>query len=302
MPTDYKTPPFITEPGDVYRSRRSDFLTSHALIDFDRCPLLYKQKTAGLVPEYVGEFFATGAGAHTLILEGRAVFEREYIIGGPINPKTGRSYGKDTKAFADWSAAQSRPVLSDDQYALICNLDAAVRSHAVAAELLSRGQAEGVLRATYCGMPCQIRVDWFNPARGLVDLKTCDDLDRFATNRFWRQERSDSTDDRTGRHFKNVEFGVVECDVKRYRYVDQMTFYREIIATVTGDLVPVYLIAVEKRPPYRCGVWRISDDDLYLATFAIRNAIENLKLCRAEHRWPTGFEDLRTFTDLELTE
>ena len=39
--------------------------------------------------------------------------------------------------------------------------------------------AEGVVRAEYRGVPCQIRMDWFSPKHGIVDLKTCDSLKWF---------------------------------------------------------------------------------------------------------------------------
>lgn len=31
--------PFIAEPMDAYRAKRSDYLTSHQLIDYAKCPL-----------------------------------------------------------------------------------------------------------------------------------------------------------------------------------------------------------------------------------------------------------------------
>ena len=51
------------------------------------------------------EAMALGSAVHMLALEPER-FEQEYDIHeGPINPKTGRSYGRDTKAFEEWLAA-----------------------------------------------------------------------------------------------------------------------------------------------------------------------------------------------------
>ena len=38
-----------------------------------------------------------------------------------------------------------------------------------------------MVRAEYGGVACQARIDWLNPidGRGIVDLKTCDNLDDF---------------------------------------------------------------------------------------------------------------------------
>ena len=56
-----------------------------------------------------------GRAAHARILEGRDVYEGQFALGGPVNPNTGKPYGAATKAFAEWAAAQGKPVLSLDQ-------------------------------------------------------------------------------------------------------------------------------------------------------------------------------------------
>jgi hypothetical protein len=63
---------------------------------------------------------------------------------------------------------------------------------------------------------------------------------------------------------------------------------------LTGITVPVHLIAVEKREPFRCGVWRIADAVLDQAEKDNASAIERLKACRRDDRWPSGFEDLQS--------
>ena len=73
--------------------------------------------------------YVVGRAAHVLILEGRDVYEQTYAFGGPINPKTGQPFGSRTKAFQDWADAQGKPVLDDDQAALIESLCASVQAH-----------------------------------------------------------------------------------------------------------------------------------------------------------------------------
>jgi hypothetical protein len=132
-----------------------------------------------------------------------------------------------------------------------------------AIELLLYGRAEGVVRAEYIGVPCQIRIDWLHPHRGLVDLKSCDELDWF------------------------------EADARRYRYHYQLAFYQAILGVVTGQHVPVYIVAIEKREPYRAGTWRVSDDTLQIARCENEAAIRRLVECRKRDIWPTGFEAVR---------
>jgi len=112
------------EPADVYHARRGEFLSSHALADFRRCPLLFRRKRLGLIPDRDSAAFALGRAAHTLILEGRERFEAEYAVGGPINPRTGKPFGPTTKAFTEWSATIGKDVLSDADAGVVEQMNA----------------------------------------------------------------------------------------------------------------------------------------------------------------------------------
>lgn len=253
----------VREPADLYHARSAQFLGSHRLSDFRKSPLLYHRKALGLVTEDERPAYLVGRAAHALVLEGRARFEEEFAVGGPVNPKTGSPFGAGTKAFAEWAQAQGKPVLTDAQYELVTRLAEGVRSHEKATELLSEGTAEGVVRARYCGVSCQIRMDWFDPYRGLLDLKTCDDLTWF------------------------------EADARRYGYVHQLAFYRAVLAEVIGVRMPAHLIGIEKKEPFRCGVWQVSSEALGLAERDNEQAIERLKDCQAKDDWPSGYEEIR---------
>jgi hypothetical protein len=174
----------IRESDDVYQARASEYLTSHQLADFRPCPLLYRKKKLGLIEGEGRPVYLVGRALHTLVLEGRDRFEAEYVAGRPVNPKTGELYGANTKAFAEWAAQQGKPVLTFQQHDLVECMAEGIRGHGLARDLLSEGTPEGVVRAEYCELPCQIRMDWFDPHRGLVDLKTCDDTQR--AGKTWR--------------------------------------------------------------------------------------------------------------------
>ena len=255
----------IHEPFELYRERAKEYLTSHALADFRKCPLLYWKRAQGLIPDRDRPAYLVGRAAHSLILEGVEAFEAAYVVGGPINPRTGEPYGPRTKAYAEWAAAQDRAVLTDDQHALVMSLAAGVATHPVAAELLAEGVPEGVVRIDYCGLPCQARIDWVHPHRGIVDLKTCDDLTWF------------------------------EADARRYGYAYQFAFYGALVALAAGEDVPVHVIAVEKKEPHRCGVWVMDDKVLDHARRENEAAIERLKACELSGAWPTGYEERRVF-------
>lgn len=255
----------IREPADAYHAQAGQYLTSHLLADFRKSPLLYHRKWCGLIPDDDRPAYLLGRAAHTLILEGRKQFDEEYAVGGPVNPKTGNVYGANTKAFAEWAEAQGKPVLTREQFDLLLRMHLGVARNELAVKFLSAGVAEGVVRAEYCGARCQIRMDWLNPEHGIVDLKTCDDLTWF------------------------------EADARRHGYAYQQSFYRAVLAQATDCSVPVYLVAVEKKEPFRCGVWQVSNEVLGSAQRENEQAVERLKACEASNVWPTGYEELRVF-------
>jgi hypothetical protein len=143
-----------------------------------------------------------------------------------------------------------------------------VQAHQGAMDLLSEGIPEGVVRGEYCGIPCQARLDWFDPHRCIADLKTCDDITYF------------------------------EADARRFGYAYQMSFYQALLQTIIGLPMPVFFIAVEKRPPFRCGVWQAHQDVLDQARRENEAAIERLKLCRQRDVWPTHYEETRWFLNM----
>jgi len=254
----------IDEPAEVYHGKAKDFLSSHALIEYMRCPFLHKKRIAGLIEEKDTVSYFVGRAAHTRILEGIDTYEREYAVGGPINPATGKPFGSTTKKFLEWQELQRKPVIPLEKAELVESMNAGVRMNKLACELLEVGRAEGVVRNNYCGVPCQIRVDWTHPTYGIVDLKTCEDLDAF------------------------------ENDTRKYGYKNQLAFYHAVLQRVAPDLSPiVHIIAVEKREPFRCGVWMITDETLAAAKVMNEAAIERLKESRATDIWLTGYETVR---------
>ena len=251
------------EPADFYHAKAKENLSSHQLIEFINCPFLYQKRRAGLIEEREPTAFLIGRAAHTRIFEGIEAYEQQYAVGGPVNPATGKPYGSTTKKFLEWQEVQQKPVLSFDKATLIDSMHTGVRMNRYACELLENGKAEGVVRTEYCGLPCQIRIDWANPTQGIVDLKTCDNLTWF------------------------------ESDARRFSYQIQFAFYQSVLGQVVGQMVPVYVIAVEKQEPYRCGVWQVNSETLLQARAELEVAIERLKVARATDLWMTGYEELR---------
>ena len=266
--TEATPSPIISEPEKIYHSKARQNLSSHQLADFRKCAELYHRKQLGLIPDEDRPSYVIGRAAHCLILEGEEKFDATYVVGGPVNPSTHKPYGATSKKYREWADAQDKDVLTDAQNLLVTQLAEGVAAHKRAQEFLSRGLAEGVVREEYCGEPSQIRIDWFSPEHGIVDLKTADDLTWF------------------------------ENDARKFGYAYQMAFYRAVLAKALGKEptdIPVHIIAVEKKEPFRCGVWLVTPDVLANAQKENEEAIELLAQCREAKHWPTGYEQVRTF-------
>ena len=262
---------FLTIPADEYHaaSRSGQYMSSHLLADFRESPELYRRKTNGEIAEAESPALALGRAAHCLILEGRAAFDGQFLVAdGPVNPKTNEPYGKATKAYAEWLAAQTREIVSPKDFGFIVKLQKSVWTHPTASALLDGGVSEATVRAEYCNVPCQIRLDWFSTEHGIVDLKTCDSLKWF------------------------------EADCKRFGYLYQMAFYRAVLREATGETVPVHLIAVEKNEPFSTGVWEIAGEVLVQAEEVNKAALARYRKCLQTGEWPTGYEEVRVITSL----
>lgn len=275
MKTRADYPCFLEIDEETYHdaSRRGEFLSSHKLLTFRRCPREYQMEMSGEIPPTDSAAFQLGRAAHCLICEGNAAFDERYLVSdGPVNAKTGEPFGKLTKAYKEWAAAQKTQPLSSTDYGYLTKLQKNVWVHPVATQLLMNGWAEGTVRARMCDEPVQIRVDYFNPNYfnpltgeygAIIDLKTTADIQFF------------------------------ESDARRFGYIVQLAFYREVIRLACGEELPVYIIAVEKNTPNRVGVWQISRDALDAAKTLIEKAIAFLKECRKNDTWPTGYEEAR---------
>lgn len=261
----------ITREEYYAASANGSRISFHALLDFYRNGKEYHRHITGEIPQPPPtRAMFIGTATHTLVLEGREKFNAEYIVAdGPINAKTGAPYGKETKAFRDWLAEQTKPVVTSDEAEQIEAMNAAVHGHDIANQLLASGAAEAAVRFDWCGLPCQSMIDWINMDLGggiIADLKTCDDIDRFIWN------------------------------ARDARYIAQLAFYRAAMRVETARDMDCYVIAVEKAARPRCGVYMIPTADLDEAEDWIMQQLNALEEARATDTWRDGYESLRYLT------
>ena len=252
-------------------SASGERVSFHSLLDYYRNGKEYYRHITGEVPqpEPTREMFI-GTATHTLILEGREKYNAEHIVAdGPINPKTNAPFGKETKAFKDWLAEQTLPVVATDEAKQIEAMREAVYAHPIASKLLEHGCAESAVRFEWCGLPCQSLIDWINLDLGsglIADLKTTGDIDRF----IWQARDA--------------------------KYIAQLAFYRAAMRVELGRDLDCYIIAVEKAARPRCGVYMIPTVDLDEAEDWLMQQLNSLAEAKATRVWCDGYEGLRYLT------
>ena len=274
----------IDIPADEYHQATKDnkFTSSHRRTRFRACPAPDLKPVTGESGEGDTEAYLRGRATHTHVLEGQDKFYIDYTVAsGPVNPKTGEPFGRMTKAYKEWAAAQEKPIVNVEDFKTIAKMSEAVRGHIKALDLLRAGFAEATIRTKFGEEPVQVRLDWYDPERNIiVDLKTCNDVDRFA---FY---------------------------IRDYGYPHQLAFYAEAVRLAScaetgknpkhpANLPECWIIAVEKREPFRVAVYNISEatlDDLSYAQATkfgpgLYPTLAELAECRVTDTWPTRYEN-----------
>lgn len=247
-------------------------MSSGMLKKFRDCPLSYRLSVTGKAEDKDSAAYRFGRAAHKMILEGPEAFSRDFAIGGPVNPKTGKCYGTDTKAFAEWlieNNFSADRVVTNEESEILSGMQQMVAQHPQAAVILDYGWPELVVRGDLHGVPCQARIDWLTHDTSginlIIDLKTVDDITWF------------------------------QSDAYRYEYPHQFAFYRDLCHAITGEPFDVAVIVVEKKAPFRVGVWNIPPEVLDIHSGKNKDSLAYFKDCQVADNWPTGYENLRQF-------
>jgi hypothetical protein len=202
-----------------------------------------------------------GTAFHIALLEPDN-FGKSFVVAPKFDRRT-----KEGKAAAEaWEAENAgKTALTPDQMATIEQMVVSVRNHAGAARLLANGLAEmsGFWVDQETGIECKCRPDFLmlegETITGIVDVKTCCDasIDGFA------------------RAIATLGYDV------------QAAFYQDGLKALTGRTIPFYFITIEKEPPYAVAAYKASDQVIEVGRAKYRAALQLLKWCRENDRWPT---------------
>lgn len=246
----------VSEPFGAYLQRKA--LNWSALKMMAKSPAHY----AHAVKHGIGDTQALKAGRalHTATLEPEFFSIRYATWDGGIRR------GKDWDAFDASAAEDGKEVLKLEEVLELQVMAESVRSHPEASKFLSGGVAErsllwtvetpelGDLKATK--RAAKSRIDYLGPL-GAVDLKSTRDA---SPEGFGRQAWT-------------------------LGYLGQAAFYVDAIEAVTGDVVPYWIVAVEKSAPFVVQVYEVPPALLSIGRDHYRDLLVRLAQCEASGNW-----------------
>lgn len=197
---------------------------------------------------------ALGTAAHMAILEPDR-FAEAYVV------YEGTRRGKAWEAFQE--ANEYRGILTTPEYADVCGMRDALRSHPAAARYLEHGEAEVTLQWTdpATGRAMKGRVDWLTQIDGqtvLVDLKT--------------------TRDSSPRKFG--------ADAYKLGYHIQFSLYTDGWYHLTRETPRFVVLAAESKAPYEPAVYDVPEDILMQGHEEYMGLLDLLKTCEDAKTWP----------------
>lgn len=189
-------------------------------------PRLFKDQIDGIRKRKDTRSFMFGRAAHARFTD-REFFDR-IVSTGPVNPKTGKPYGADTNAYAEWSAANPGAIiLSESEMNDLDYMDERMPAQVREIFADTNGVAESSVYQTIAGVAVKCRPDWIG--RGpIYDIKTI------------------------------ANIADAEKHISKFKYWFSHAWYRMVMKAETGASMPFKFVFAEKCPPYR---WRIVSID-----------------------------------------
>lgn len=89
-------------------------------------------------------------------------FHAKYLVDeGPVNPKTGKPYGRTSKAYAEWEASLTKPSVHPDELAVFDRLASAYSGHKITQAISDGAEVvnNAVFTADLCGVACACLVN-----------------------------------------------------------------------------------------------------------------------------------------------
>lgn len=215
---------------------------------------LFDDYRNGLVPNASSRALNFGTAFHAAILEPHLY--ANLISAGPINDKTGKPYGRDSKVFSEWEASNPGKLVLDGAEldtitTMIARMPGEVRG--VFAHRQSAKTEVSVYR-DIDGLPVKCRTDHLDEPV-ITDLKTIDDIDGIA----WA--------------------------FKSYKYWFSQEWYKRVLLAETGVRHRFQFVFAEKKPPYRWRIVQTNDEVCEEGAMLVRGVMSMLRDAQKSGTW-----------------
>ena len=233
---------------------------SHLDVIHAQSPMHYLQRYLAadrVVPEPTPEM-RFGTAVHTAVLE-PDLLHQEVVEGPAIDRRSSRG----RQVLADFEADHlDQIVLTPDDYGHLLKIRDRVHSHPKIAPLLARGRAEQSFYATDAetGVVIKCRPDWLaEDGAFMLDLKTTQDASKMGFGR----------------------------SAQKLRYYLQPPWYFDILRQLYGETPKDWaFVAVEKEPPYACGLYFMPEHEWQPCYDAARRDLLLIAECMNTGQWP----------------
>jgi hypothetical protein len=248
----------LSLPEAQYRAAEG---ISKSMLDWiapPKTPAHFKAKLDGLIPDEQTPAMRLGSMIHRAILEWDTL---DYVV---------RPEGMvfTTKEGKEWKAAQTKPVITQDEYQTILGMRDSVNAHPAVKRVLANAKTEVSLFANgEDGVLRKARIDAL-PESGnvIVDIKSCQSADP----------------------------DMMAKSVVAYRYDVQAAYYLDICKLLGIDKSEFLFVCVEKQPPYAVAVYALDQDAIAWGRKQYQRDLALVRHCMAEDHWPSFTTDITT--------
>jgi exodeoxyribonuclease VIII len=212
---------------------------------------LMKDKLDGIYQPSQSPAMGLGSIIHKMVLQPGTIKTTD---AGPVNSRTGKPYGRDTMAFADWQAEHADVVVVDPWVRTMLD-----RMPTEIGDIFAAGKPEvSILREeTKTGLLIKCRADSVDGMATITDLKTTNDCDGDAIDR----------------------------EIRRHMYWFQEAFYRRLFLQETGETHRFQFVFCEKKPPFRWRVVSMTADYNLWANSQVQNVMDRIARAQVSGNW-----------------
>jgi hypothetical protein len=209
-----------------------------------------------------------GTAFHTLILEPES-FRKNYAILKDFGDCR-KVENKAAKA-AFIAENENKLLLTQEEHENLLKMESALRSHKLAARLLTGGKAEQSVFWTdnETQVLCKCRPDFLRSDGIVIDLKTSDD----------------------------ASLPQFQKSISKFQYHIQSAFYLDGISQALNEPLTDFIhVVVEKNPPYGVGIYTLDDGSLNKAREEIRDLLKLFSECLNKNQWPGYIEEIQNIS------